>query len=492
MLLDTLLRAVRQAHGAGEARIEIVDIAYDSRTVRPGSLFVAVPTVGEGAESGGYRFLDDAVRLGAVAVVTESERDSGAVRTIRVPDARAALADLSDAFYDHPTKHLHAFAVTGTDGKTTTSYLLEAILSAAGYRTGLLGTIETKIGDQRIMNTDRMTTPESLDLQRTLHAMVDAGVTHVALEASSHALVLQRLRACRFAACALTNITGDHVEFHGSWDHYVEAKSRLFTEVDPGATAVLNRDDVSFELFSSLAKGRVISYSKEVDADVMACDLQESNGGFRFELRTSGQRAEVVLGLPGLFNVSNALAAAGMALAANISLSVVADGLSAALPPPGRMQRVACDQPFEVIVDYGHTPNAFRSVLSALRGTSQGRLIAVFGATGNRDRQKRPVLARIAREYADFFIITNEDPFGEDVESIIDEVAAGAPPLEEGIRFVREPDRTEAIRLAMQTARPGDTVVILGKGHETSIVSHGRKQPWSDVTAVQKVLESLH
>ena len=216
-----------------------------------------------------------------------------------MPDARAALADLSDAFYDHPTQHLHAFAVTGTDGKTTTSYLLEAILSAAGYRTGLLGTIETKIGDQRIMNTDRMTTPESLDLQRTLHAMVEAGVTHVALEASSHALVLQRLRACRFAGCALTNITGDHVEFHGSWDNYVEAKSRLFTEVDPGAPAVLNRDDASFELFSSLAKGRVISYSKEVDADVMACGLQALNGGFRFELRTSGQRAEVVLRLPG-------------------------------------------------------------------------------------------------------------------------------------------------------------------------------------------------
>jgi UDP-N-acetylmuramoyl-L-alanyl-D-glutamate--2,6-diaminopimelate ligase len=488
MLLETLLRAVPDAHATGDTQLEITDIAYDSRAVRPGSLFVAVPSVGEDPDSGGYRFIDAAVQQGALAVATESAIELPTVTSIRIPNARAALADLADAFFDHPSRHLRAFAVTGTDGKTTTCYLLDAILTAAGYVTGLLGTIETKLGSRRVLNTDRMTTPESLDLQRTLHSMVEAGVTHVAFEASSHALVLQRLRACHFQACALTNVTGDHVEFHGSWDAYVEAKSRLFTEVDPRAPAVLNKDDSSYEHFSSLAEGRVVSYSQETVADVMACDVAASDGGFRFDLSWENRRAPVHLRLPGLFNVSNALAAAGMALAADISLPAVAAGLSTASPPPGRMQRIQCDQPFDVIVDYGHTPNAFRSVLSTLRQTSAGRLIAVFGATGNRDRQKRPVLAGIAREFADFFIITNEDPFGEDVETIISEIAAGVPASEEGTRFMREPDRGEAIRLAIQRANPGDTVVILGKGHETSIVSHGQKQAWSDTGTVLAVL----
>jgi UDP-N-acetylmuramoyl-L-alanyl-D-glutamate--2,6-diaminopimelate ligase len=334
-----------------------------------------------------------------------------------------------------------------------------------------------------------MTTPESLDLQRTLHAMVRAGVTHVALEASSHALALQRLRASRFAACALTNITGDHVEFHGSWDAYVAAKALLFTDVGRDAPAVLNRDDESFEHFSSLVGERVRSYSRISDSDVTACNAVPAHGSFHFDLVAAGRRASVRLQLPGLFNVSNALAAAAMALETGLPLQEVAAGLNGAQPPPGRMQRICCGQPFEVIVDYGHTPNAFQSVLSTLRQTSRGRLIAVFGATGNRDRQKRPVLARIAHEYADFSIITNEDPFGEDVEAIIAEVVAGVPASEEGSRYVREPDRGQAIRLAIDRAEPGDTVVILGKGHETSIVSHGQKQPWSDVVTVHTVLE---
>ncbi len=492
MQLNTLLRALPAARAVGDTGLEIADISYDSRTVRPGSLFVAVPTVGDVPESGGFRFIDAAISRGAVAVVAEREVEASDVTSIRVQDARTALADLADTFFGHPSRQIEVFAVTGTDGKTTTSYLLDAILTAVGHLTGLLGTIETKIGSQRVLNPDRMTTPESLDLQRTLHSMIEAGVTHVSLEASSHALVLQRLRACRFRASALTNITGDHVEFHGSWGAYVEAKSRLFTEVDPKAPAILNKDDACFGQFSALAGSRVISYSKETGADVMACGVAPLDGGFRFDLAWEGRGVPVHLPLPGIFNVSNALAAAGMALTAGISLAEVAAGLASALPPPGRMQRVECNQPFDVIVDYGHTPNAFRSVLSTLRQTGAGRLIAVFGATGNRDRQKRPVLAQIAREYADFFIITNEDPFGEDLDTIMSEVAAGVPASEEGTRFIRERDRGEAIRLAIEAASPGDTVVILGKGHETSIVSHGQKQPWSDTATARAVLEERH
>jgi UDP-N-acetylmuramoyl-L-alanyl-D-glutamate--2,6-diaminopimelate ligase len=489
MQLNILLRAMPDAVVTGDTDVEIADLVYDSRQVQPGALFVAVPSVGQGARSGGYHHIHTAVQRGAVAVVTQADEDISGVSTIHAPDARAALADLADTFFDHPTRRLHAFAVTGTDGKTTTTYLLRAIWNAAGCRTGLIGTIETRIGEQRTLNADRMTTPESLDLQRTLHNMVVAGVTHVALEASSHALVLQRLRACHFEACALTNITGDHVEFHGSWEAYVAAKALLFTDVGRDAPAILNRDDDSFDHFSSLVGGRARSYSREFDADVTACNVTPSGGSFHFDLVAAGQRVPVKLQLPGLFNVSNALAAAAMSLEAGLPLHDVAAGLSSAEPPPGRMQRIRRGQPFEVIVDYGHTPNAFESVLSTLRQTSEGRLIAVFGATGDRDRQKRPVLARIAHQYADFSIITNEDPFGEDVEAIIAEVAAGVPPTEEGSRYVREPDRERAIRLAIEQAQPGDTVVILGKGHETSIVSRGQKQPWSDVGTVQTVLE---
>jgi UDP-N-acetylmuramoyl-L-alanyl-D-glutamate--2,6-diaminopimelate ligase len=490
MRLRHLLEALSDYRVDGDTDLDIHGIAYDSRQVAPGTLFVAVPTVGQGPLSGGYRFIGNAVAAGATAVVMEPHEPLRGVTAIHVPDARAALADLADAFFDHPSRRLQVFAVTGTDGKTTTSYLLDGVLTAAGLTTGLIGTVETKIGDRREPNTERMTTPEALDLQRLLRSMADAGVTHVAMEASSHALVLQRLRACRFAAVSLTNITGDHVEFHGSWEAYVEAKSLLFTDVGGDAPAILNRDDPHFGRIAALARGSVTSYSTRGKADVEARRIEIGERDTHFTLVAGGCTAPVYLPLPGLFNISNALAAAGMALAAGLSLEQIADGLSHAQPPPGRMERVTGGQPFEVVVDYAHTVNAFRSVLSTLREQTPppGRLIAVFGATGDRDRGKRPLLARIARQYADFFIITNEDPFGEGVEEIIAEVASGAPQAEEGVRFEREPDRGRAIARALERAGQGDTVAILGKGHERSIVVNGRREPWNDVAAVRAAL----
>ena len=351
---------------------------------------------------------------------------------------------------------------------------------------------ETKIADERIYNDDRMTTPESLDVQRLLRVMADRGVTHVTLEASSHALALDRLRACRFSATAMTNITGDHVEFHGSFDAYVEAKRSLFANLAPVAPAILNRDDSCYATIAAGLRGRVYSYGFGVDAEFRALILRTNRRSTTFELRHGQTRlGPFTVHLPGQFNVLNATAACLLASTAGLNWETIARGLAAAEGPPGRLQEVGGDAPFRVVVDYAHTPNAFRSVLSDLRDATRGRLLAVFGATGNRDRSKRPLLGQIAGQLADFFVITNEDPFGEDVDEIISEVAAGAPGEEEGRQFVIERDRMEAIRIALERARPDDTVVILGKGHERSIVVDGRREPWNDADAARSVLETL-
>jgi len=490
MLLSRLLQALSGTHTGDIEDVEIADLAYDSRQVRPGSLFVAVPAVGGGAYSGGYAFIAEALSRGAAAVVAQHGIDRVPVPAVLVSDARAALADLAVEFFDHPTGQLQLFAVTGTDGKTTTSFFLEQVLRSAGYLTGLIGTVQTTIGTRILPNPDRMTTPESLDLQRLFYSMLQAGVTHAVMEASSHALKLQRLRGCRLTACALTNITADHVEFHGSWERYYLAKERLFTEIGAGRPAVLNRDDANFERLRRVATGPTLSYSLQGEADLYATDVVGELDRSGFTLHHGAVVARTRIPVPGLFNVSNALAAAGLALSAGLSLDIIAEGLARSEAPPGRFYRVRAGQPFEVVVDYAHTKNAFASVLGTVRAATPPprQVIAVFGAAGNRDRDKRPVLARLARHYADFFIITNEDPCDEPAEKIMAEIAAGVPAAEEGDRFIREPDRGRAIRRALALATPGDAVVILGKGHEQSIAVQGRQEPWSDVAAVQDAL----
>jgi UDP-N-acetylmuramoyl-L-alanyl-D-glutamate--2,6-diaminopimelate ligase len=493
MLLRDLLRSLPEMRMTEPADdVDIADIAYDSRLVQPGWLFVAVPKVGGDAWSGGYEHIGEALHRGAAAVVAQVQYDGASVPIAIVPDARGALADLAGEFFGHPSRRLHVFAVTGTDGKTTTTHLLEQILSAGGFSTGLIGTVEIAYGGNRTFNADRMTTPESLDLQRLLRAMAEAGVTHVALEASSHALVLNRLRGMRLAACAVTNITADHIEFHGTWDAYFGAKASLFSDVGRGSPAILNRDDPSFQGLARLATGRLISYGFEQSARVRAMNVAQANWSTRCTFVADDASCDVTVPLPGRFNVSNALGAAGLALAAGLPLEAIAGGISGARPPLGRMQRVVAGQDFDILVDYAHTPHAFRSVLSDLRSRAHAgsQVIAVFGAAGNRDRGKRPMLAQIAREYADFFIITNEDPFGERPDAIISEVASGVPSDEEGVRFVVEPDRHRAIEKAIRRARSGDVVAILGKGHEQSIVANGNKEAWNDSRVVRQILET--
>jgi UDP-N-acetylmuramoyl-L-alanyl-D-glutamate--2,6-diaminopimelate ligase len=487
MLLSALLQALPEARMHGED-VEIDDITYDSRLVHPGALFLAVPTVNGPDDSGGFLVVADAVSSGAVAVVAQRPLRIDGITTVIVPDARRAMADIAAQFFGNPGRELAVFGVTGTDGKTTTTYLLNSILTRAGAVTGLIGTVETRIAGQRLDNIDRMTTPEAPDIQRLLRRMVDAGVTHVSLEASSHALALDRLRGVPFAATALTNITGDHVEFHGSFDAYVAAKLRLFSELASTCPAVVNRDDPHFGLIASRHPGPVLSYGFTPQASYRIHLRTSDWDGSTFDLVSNDQHLALSLPLPGRFNVSNATAASLLATTAGVDWHTVARGLATAEQPPGRLQQLTDGAPFRIVIDYAHTPNAFRSLLTELRERTPGRLIAVFGATGNRDRAKRPILGATAGELADFFIITNEDPFSEDPDQIINEVASGAPLGVEGAQFVRIHDRGDAIQCAIDRAMPGDTVVITGKGHEHTIVSGGRKQPWNDADAVRAIM----
>lgn len=467
--------------------VEIHGLTYNSRAVRPGSLFVAVPSATGGP--GGARYIAEAVARGAVAVVARPDTQDAGVPMVRVPDPRGALAELGAEWYGHPSRRLRLFGVTGTDGKTTTTYLLEGILRARGQRTGLIGTVETRIGAERRTSANRMTTPESLDLQRLLREMVDVGITDAVMEVSSHALALERVRACRFEAVGLTNVTADHVEFHGSHAAYVAAKRSLFDRYAAGRPAVVPLKGDAVAEIARAAGGPLLRYGLEGESDLRAHDLRADAAGASFTIVYGSKRTETRVPMLGEFNVLNALAATGLAVVAGVSLCDAGESLRGVEPPPGRMERIDAGQPFTVVIDYAHTPHALGAVLAELRRQTPGHLIAVFGAAGNRDRAKRPLLARIARTHADFFYITDEDPCDEDPRSIMDQIAAGVPPAERGRRFELEPSRKRAIAAALDRARPGDTVIITGKGHERSIQVAELAVPWSDAGTVRQLLE---
>jgi UDP-N-acetylmuramoyl-L-alanyl-D-glutamate--2,6-diaminopimelate ligase len=467
---------------------DIVDLTQDSREVRPGWLFVAIT----GRTFDGHNYVAEAVARGAAAVVVERPVVA-AVPTIVVADARAALADLAAAFYNFPSHHLRVIGVTGTDGKTTTCFLLASILEAAGWRTGLSTTVETRIGGRSRYNDSRMTTPDPATIQRLLGQMVGAGDQYAVVESSSHALAQGRLRGVTFHGAALTNIASDHLDFHGSREAYVAAKARLFGMVTASSEPhiALNRDDRSFWEISPQLRQPYTTYGTTAAAEVRASDMAPSIQGTRFCLHSPWGNTDIVLPLPGSFNVYNALAAATLALQEGVPLAAVRHGLATARSPAGRLERVDIGQDFTVFVDYAHTVQAFGHVLGWLHDLARrngGRLIAVFGAAGSRDRSKRPELGRIAGQLADYFVITNEDPFGEDAASITVDIAAGAPQATKGQQWTIELDRRLAIKRALDQARAGDIVVITGKGHERSIVAAGQAEPWSDIEVVRELL----
>jgi UDP-N-acetylmuramoyl-L-alanyl-D-glutamate--2,6-diaminopimelate ligase len=478
----------------------VTGIAEDSRRVAPGTLFVA--RGGRGVD--GHRYIGRALAAGAVGIVGERAPEalpeplSADVPYWQVRDGRYAFALLSAAFYDYPSRKLIVFGVTGTDGKTTTSTLLQSILTAAGISAGLITTIAAFIGGEALDTGFHVTTPEAFDLQSYLAHMVDAGCRAAVVESTSHALDQQRVAQVDFDVAVVTNITHEHLDWHGSYEAYLAAKARLFQALataarKPGVpkTAVLNRDDSSYApLLEVTVADQIFTYAASGDAAATctASDIDFSREGTAFMLHTPRGAAPVRLRLLGTYNVANALAAASAALALEIPLSAIVAGLEAVEQVRGRMEWVYRGE-FDVIVDFGHTPNALAQTLTLARGLVRpgGRVIAVFGSAGLRDVAKRRMMGEVAVAGSDLAVLTAEDPRTEDVHAIIAEIAAGfdAHGAREGSAYLRVPDRAEAIATAIALARPGDLIVTCGKAHEQTMCYGTTETPWDEFAAVR-------
>jgi len=466
---------------------EVRDIAHDSRKVKPGSLFVAV----RGFHSDGHRFIPQALRQGAVAVVAEETSAVHEVDTdlvIRVPDSRAALARIAVSFFGNPSHKLKLIGITGTKGKTTTSYLVKSILEAAGHTTGLIGTIEYRVGSKVYPALN--TTPESLDLQKLLAEMVDTGAGYCVMEVSSHALALGRTSGCRFETAVFTNLAQDHLDFHLDLKSYFQAKLLLFTGLASDTTAVVNVDDAISREIIRRTPALIQTFGISTPADIFPTGrIGHSLGGLSFSAKTPQGVVDVESPLVGTHNVYNILAAIGVGMAQDFGADVIARGIRNMRAVPGRMEKVDEGQPFGVLVDYAHTEDSLIRLLEAVRKMTTGRVITVFGCGGDRDRAKRPLMGKAAAQGSDAVIITTDNPRTENPRQIIGEIEAGMPT---GQDYEVILDRTEAINAAIERARPGDVVVLAGKGHEDYQVIGEKKIPFDDREVAREAIRKLN
>jgi UDP-N-acetylmuramoyl-L-alanyl-D-glutamate--2,6-diaminopimelate ligase len=486
--LATLLEAMPEGQILGSLPQTVSGLTDDSRQVAAGGCFVAV----RGLRADGHRFIPQAVERGARAVVAEppDPLQGAAVGRILVPDTRRTLPRLADAYYGHPSRALTVVGITGTNGKTTTSYLCEALLRARGLATGVIGTIQYVVRGQG--RDAGQTTPEAIELQGLLAEMVAAGVGGVAMEVSSHALELHRVDGVSFDVAVFTNLTQDHLDFHKTMQAYADAKRRLFFELlasggKSGATAVLNGDDPIGKEWAAVLPGRVLTFGLGSGQAIRPLQHESGLRGIRLLATSPWGPVQIVSPLIGEHNVMNLLGAVGVGVALGLAPAVIASALGSVTRVPGRFEQVEAGQDFLVVVDYAHTPDALQRVLETARRLTPGRLGVVFGAGGDRDRGKRPVMGRIAATLADRVWLTSDNPRSEDPAAIIEEIAAGVTPAPPG-GWARDPDRREAIRQAIDWARPGDTVVIAGKGHETYQVIAGQILPFDDRLVAKEFL----
>ena len=467
--LEELAALVPGAWIAGDGRTEICSVERDSRKVEEGALFACI----SGAHVDAHSFIPNAARAGARAVLTERKtlEVPAGIAVLHVPDMQAALDIIVPYFYDYPARSMRIIGITGTNGKTTTSYLVRAILRHAGRRVGLIGTIQIMMEDEVFPTAN--TTPDVIVMQQMLAEMRARGMDAVVMEVSSHALDQRRVAGIEFDTAVFTNLTQDHLDYHKTMEDYARAKARLFDLVSApgvkeGKTAVLNADDPAWEIMRAHTGCALLYYGVDTSADLSAQNIRLAQDGMQLTIERNGaEMCALSLGITGRFNVYNVLAAAGAALAERVSVGDIAQALTAFGGVPGRFELVRAGQDFSVIVDYAHTPDGMENVLRTARAVTTGRIIAVFGCGGDRDRTKRPIMGRIAAELADVVVLTSDNPRTENPAAILDEVETGVLPVIGDKSYEKLTDRRTAIFHAVQTARAGDSVVILGKGHET-------------------------
>lgn len=489
MRLDLLLKDLPSASVHGRPDIEITSIAAHHDAVTAGGLFFAI----RGYRTDGHTFIPQALSQGAAAVVAEQpvEVPSGVTR-VQVSDTRLALAFISAAYYGHPSRQVRLIGVTGTNGKGTTAYLIEALLAAAGKRCGVIGTMGARLGE-RTWPLER-TTPEATDFQRLLREMAGARTPYVVAEVASHALALHRVAGAHFAAAVFTNLTQDHLDFHKTLDGYVAAKRRLFEMVERDGVSVVNADDASGAVMALASRAPVVTYGIDRAAQIRASDLHLGLEGTAYTVRTPQGTLRIRASLRGRFNVYNALAAIGVALAEGVPPEVIPPALEVFRGVPGRFEPVEAAQGFGVVVDYAHTPDGLLNVLRTVRDFVPGRTIVVFGAGGDRDRTKRPEMGAIAAAFSDVAIVTSDNPRTEAPMAIIEDILAGIRQPADGsggqAQVEVEPDRRKAIHRAIALARTGDFVIIAGKGHEPYQEINGVKYPFDDRVIAKEALHA--
>ncbi len=495
--LDPLIDALPRVARLRWRPLQINRIMTDSRQVAPGDLFVAVP----GVNVDGHRYIPAALQAGAVACVVERETpELGGAPTACVPDSREALAHLMAAWHGHPGRKLRVIGVTGTDGKTTTTRLIAGILGAAGHRVGTIDSVSATIAGRETPTGFHTTTPDAPEVQAYLAEMVAARCEYAVIESTSHGLAQHRVTACEYDVAVVTNITHEHLDFHGSLEAYQQAKAMLFRALSASArkpdmpkVAVLNRDDSSYAYLSPIPAERQLCYGLGEEADLWAADVVADPTGLHIEIATPTGRLRVSSPLVGRYNVHNILAAVAVAYSQGIAPQAIAEGIAGVRGVIGRMERMDCGQPFTAIVDFAHTPNALDKALHWARELAEGQVIVVFGCAGLRDVAKRAWMGEIAGRLADRTIITAEDPRTESLEAIMEQIAEGCRSAgrQEGAGYWKIGDRGEAIAAALGMAQPGDVVIVTGKGHERSMCFGETEYPWSDQDAVGEALTRL-
>jgi len=486
MKLGELLERVQPVETGADQNTDVTSLVYDSRRAENGCVFFAI----EGENTDGHLFVEEAIRRGAIAIVSEREAPGElATRWVRVRKIRRALSEAARRFYDDPDLKLQLIGITGTNGKTTTAYLLNSIFEAAGTRTGLFGTVEYRLGTHVISAYN--TTPESLDLAAFLHELVAGGAGAAVLEVSSHALAQERVWGVHFSAAVFTNLTRDHLDYHHDFEHYFAAKRRLFEGlgIPPPELAVINVDDEWARRLLAIPNPRRMTYGMESKADVGVKRYSQNLTGLSATLATPSGDIEIESGLLGRANLMNMLAATATALGVGVPVEKIQLGIRALRAVPGRFEKVDEGQPYLVVVDYAHTDDALQNVLEAAREITRERLIVVFGCGGERDRTKRPLMGEVAGRLCDLAILTSDNPRSEDPILIMNDVLVGLQRTSKP--YIAEVDREKAIRKALSEAREGDIVVLAGKGHETYQVLKDRSVPFDDREVARRALREM-